>query len=140
MEHLSLSQSKSNMEQFNKQLQAIPRAMIERLGLRGHAGRPQLARRGCSPGRLAGAWQLCSGEKRYACRIRTMGEPRRTEVVCPPEIHLGRTGCQQQGGDQAVLWRVFWSVCVGGGGRGGKGVLLLLLDSHAHWKENVEKN
>lgn len=105
MEHLSLSQSKSNMEQFNKQLQAIPRA-------RGHAGRPQLARRGCSPGRLAGAWQLCSGEKRYACRIRTMGEPRRTEVVCPPEIHLGRTGCQQQGGDQAVLWRVFWSVCV----------------------------
>lgn len=46
MEHLSLSQSKSNMKQFNKQLQAIPREMIEWLGLRGHAGRLQTVRRG----------------------------------------------------------------------------------------------
>lgn len=35
MEHLSLSQSKSNMKQFNKQLQGVPREVIEWLGLRG---------------------------------------------------------------------------------------------------------
>lgn len=34
------------MKQFNKQLQAIPREMIEWLGLRGHAGRPQTVRHG----------------------------------------------------------------------------------------------
>lgn len=38
MEHLSLSKSKSNMKQFNKQLQAVPREVIERLGLRGVQG------------------------------------------------------------------------------------------------------
>lgn len=38
MEHLSLSQSKSNMKQFDKQLQAVPREVIEWLGLRGTQG------------------------------------------------------------------------------------------------------
>lgn len=46
MEHLSLSQSKSNMKQFNKQLQAVPRKMMELLGQRGRAGWLQTARCG----------------------------------------------------------------------------------------------
>lgn len=47
-EHLSLSQSRSNMKQFNKQLQAVPREMMERLGPRGRTGRLQTARCGFS--------------------------------------------------------------------------------------------
>lgn len=76
MEHLSLSQSKSNMKQFNKQLQAVPREMIEWLGLRGHVGWLWTVRCGIfffKPGHLACAWQLCMSEKLYAFKIRTMG-------------------------------------------------------------------
>ena len=57
-EHLSLSQSRSNMKQFNKQLQAVPREMMERLEPRGRAGRLQTARCGLST--RASRWCLAT--------------------------------------------------------------------------------
>lgn len=57
-EHLSLSQSRSNMKQFNKQLQAVPREMMERLGPRGRTGRLQTARCGFST--RASCWCLAT--------------------------------------------------------------------------------
>ena len=137
-EHLSLSQSRSNMKQFNKQLQAVPREMMERLGPRGRTGRLQTARCGFST--RASRWCLATvlWWKMTHRQNQNNGPVQGFLVVCPPEIYLSRTRCKQQGGDQEgcsgeLLTFVQGNVCVCGC------LVRFLLDSHGPCKEECTK-
>lgn len=118
MEHLSLSQSKSNMKQFNKQLQAVPCKMMELLGQRAHAGRLQTAR--CGFVTTASCWCLATvlWWKTIALQNQSNG-PVEGYLGGLPSWNLSHQDMMQVAGwgPGGVLSRVFmfcllWSVCV----------------------------
>lgn len=71
---------------------------------------------GFSPGHLAGVWQRGSGEKWYACKIRTMGQSRvlrwfaLLKSISTGQAANSRVGTRR-GAPESFLFLLFWCAC-----------------------------